>query len=1079
LRRQTIPTGLRILIIAACVCGGAILFAEAAFAAGGLTGVVEEPPGRPSPLAQLTLVRGQTGEQYKVVADEEGNYAVAGLPAGSYSVFARSRRGGAAVKLHFVVEDGRQIVLPVRLAVSWTPSVSIPLRTFPLSGRYYIDAVARASEITRGQQGGNIEGYGPYSPRGNSAFNSIGQRAQSNNYLLDGADNNEPWLRGELMRPSTEFIESTSLAAIYVLAGVGHAAGGSIEATTRRGGNRFHGNAFDYFQSSALSARNFFDGAEKAGLLGNRFGATIGGPLPGNRWFFFLGADLLRERRGLTVISTVPTAEQKAGDFGATPIFDPTTIRPVWGSYFERQPYPGSSIPTSEMSPAGRKLVALYPDPNLPGLANNYRFQPNRIDNCDSVTLRIDRSLKRNGTLFSRFSYERYHLDSPSAFPDVAASDYSQHANAGVTSLKAWNGVVSHTAALTPSFIGEFRASVGRFDIAGHASDAGADVSQAIGVPGLDELGLPVVAPKGYTQLGASMPFPLTVRNTNYQIEQSFRWARGRHSWSFGFQAIRRHADGTASEWSSRGTFLFTPDYTSSPGTDRTGNSIATLLLGYPAETRRDIQLQPYRLRAWEWGAYLQDEFRLLPRLTISAGLRYSLYPPLTEANDRIVNFNFDLEAPALDQFAGQGAVNRFGGIGFRKTTVAPRIGFACDVTGNGRTVLRGGFSMGYDTGAYYSQGRLARNPPFASRLDIINGSYQLGTRLDDGLPPPEATALLDVESLNRARTAIYAIEPDSYTPYADQWGLVLEHALASDLRIELSGAGSMGMHLYGAYDANQPYPAPDPYPYPRYPFEPLTSRVEYLGYAAGSTYYGGQARVEGRILSGLLVNATYRYAHQIDDGTEPSTPQLSRPAVPQYIYHLRGVRSASPYDIKHRLMANAMYELPASIAGLPKPLGAALGGWTTSAFVTLQTGFPFAPEMAVNPLNNGAVQLPNRVGSGVLPAGERSHLRWFNTSLDPSDPDHAFEFPGAFEYGNAGLGILRGPGLAAVDIALHRRFRLMEGTGLELRFEAFNLLNRVNLALPNRVLEVDSAGVISHTATPSRQIRISAMLDW
>jgi hypothetical protein len=611
-----------------------------------------------------------------------------------------------------------------------------------------------------------------------------------------------------------------------------------------------------------------------------------------------------------------------------------------------------------------------------------------------------------------------------------------------------------------------------------HALDAGLDASATLGIFGLGKDGVPVVRPTGYAQLGAAGPVPLGIATETNQVEDTIQWTHGRHRWQFGVQAIRRHVDGTASEWTPRGTFLFTPDYTSQPGVDGTGNAIASLVSGVPSEFRRDVQFEPFRLRGWEWAGFVQDAFRVGRRVTIEAGLRYSLYPPVTEADNRMVNFNYSRVTPALDQFAGVGGVNQYGGPGYKQYAVAPRIGFAVDLFGNGKTVLRGAFSQTYDTGAYISEGSLARNPPYAARQDIFGGSLQLGLKLADGVPAPERTALTDTASLNRVRGAIYAIEPAPYTPYSDQWGLYVQQQLRPGLALELGGMGSMGMHLYAGANVNQPYPAPSPYQWRRYPYEPYVSRVEYVGYGGGSTYYGGQLRLAGRVSSGLRLLAIYRLAKSIDDATAPASGQQSRPPGPQFIYDTRGTRSPSSYDVFQRLVLTAFYDVPLGNSG-SRLWRAALSNWRASSVVTLQTGFPFTPELAINGLNNGGFQLPDRAGDGSLPSDQRCYLHWFNTSLNRADPRHAFETPHLYQYGNSGFNIVRGPGLATVDGALDRSFALGGRLRLRARVEAFNLLNRANFALPNRILGLESSGAINHTSTSSRQFQLAARLEW
>jgi hypothetical protein len=937
----------------------------------------------------------------------------------------------------------------------------------PPSCRNYLDLLRVVPEVTRG----------------NTSLNSTGQREQNNNFLVDGMDNNDSWLRGPVLEPSIEAIESVSLATVYVSSELGRATGAAVNVQTRAGSNRFHASLFGYLQNSALNARNFFDGAHKPGLVQNQFGGNAGGPLHKEDWFFFFNADLSREHRGLTVISTVPTAAQKEGDFGNVLIYDPLSIYPVTPVDFLRLPFPGNRIPPGLISLQARKLIALYPDANLPGEVSNYRFTPTLVRNGDKLDFRTDKVLSARSTLFVRFSDGRHDVQSPGALPGLAGSDSIQHANGTNTSLRAWGGILSHTLTVRPSLTNEFRAGVNRMDVTAYALDRGLNASAALGIPGLGSEGLPVVSPMGYAQLGAAGPAPMKVRTTSYQIEDAVLWTRRGHTFKFGFQAIRRHADGTASEWTSRGTFLFTPDYTSQVGVAGTGNAIASLLTGYPAEVRRDVQYEPFRLRGWEWAGFIQDEIRLWRRLTIQVGVRSSLYPPVTEASNRMVNFNYVRATPALDQFAGQGGVNKYAGVGYDKTAFAPRFGFALDLSRNGSTVLRGGFSQMFDAGEYLAQGRLARNPPYATRQDIFGGSLQLGLSLGDGLPAPERAALLDAASLNRVHGAIYAVEPTVYTPYSDQWGLSVQQRLRPGLTLEVGGSASMGMHLYGSLNINQPYPAPSPYQWRRYPFEPYVSRIELLGLGAGSTYYGGQVKLSGELRPGLQLMTFYRYAKAEDDAPAPSDNELSRPPGAQYIY-TRGTRGASSFDIAHRLVLTASYDVPSGNSRAGRSPGSrlfrwALADWRASSVVIVQTGVPFTPQLALNGLNNGGYQLPNRLGDGSLPSGQRSYLHWFNTSLDPADPNRAFETPPLYQYGNSGYNIIRGPGLATVDAAMARRFLAGSGAHLSARIEAYNLFNRANFALPNRILGLANSGAINRTSTPARQIQLALGLEW
>ena len=1047
-RRQTGPRERRAPRSAPLLC--ALLLCRCATAAGSggaISGAVLSVTGEPVAAARISLVERTTRFRRELVSDDSGRYAAAGLPPGAYTVTVTSVFTAASAEEPVVIRDGETLNLP--LVVGKSPPADSDM---PLAARDALSLMRNRSEITPGQQGGNIEGNGPYGFRGNTSLNSYGMRGQSNGFLLDGLDNNDSWVRGAAIAPPLDAVASATLAAGYIPAELGHAAGAVVTLETRAGSGQFHGDAFEYLGKTALDARNFFDGANKPALEANQFGGALGGPVRPGKWTFFFAPELRRGREGVTVSSTVPTQAKKTGDFGAAPmtIYDPLSIRSVGENLFERSPFPANLIPEAEIPQASRNLMALYPDPTAPGAADNYSLVSNRVLNSSQFALRSDYDLSPTSRLYVRLVAGSAVGQSPGALPapagmgfpagSYAGSDSAQNAD-GVDTHEHWmSGAVSHTATLSTSLTNEFRAGVSVNDLRSYAADRGFDASAALGIPGLGSSGMPNFSVLGFASLGAGSAAPFAMREASYELEDSVAWKTGRHSWRFGFQAIRRHADGDASDWSSRGDFFFTPDFTSQPGMANTGDSIASLLLGYPSEVRRDVQFAPYALRAWEWAGFVQDSFRLTRALTVDAGVRYSLYPPVTEAGNRMVNFNFNPYTPALNQFAGQSRVSPYAGEGVNKHSVAPRVGFALDLSSKGSAVLRGSFSQAWDAGQYLSWGSLARNPPYASRLDTINGTFQVGPNLTAGLPP-----------ISSASGAIYAIQPANYTPYSDQWGLWLGTRLRRGLTAEIGGMGSMGIHLPVTYNINQPYPAPTPYAYSRYPYGAFQSRIDYLGFAGGSTYYAGTFKLTGR-----LFQVSYTYGKSLDDATAPGSDQQSRPDGPQDIYYPRGVRSPSPFDVPQRLVGTAHYDWM---------------GWRIYATATVQSGFPFTPELAVNSLNNGGFQLPNRIGYGALPAGQRSYLGWFDTS--------AFAMPALYQYGDSGFDILRGPGMADVDAAVAKTIALREGLRLQMRVESFNLLNRTNFALPNRILGVESTGVIDHTVTPARRLQLAARFEW
>ena len=1032
--------------------------------------------GNPVPFVEITLLRPHTDFRLTLPADSDGTYLVARLGPGPYTIAVTSVIYGISVAT-VMVEDFKTAIGSFVVNNPTSPGGDD-------TGRACLDSVREQADIAPGQQGSAAEGAGPYGFRANMSFNVNGQRGQNNNFLLDGMDNNDNWTGSALFNPPAAAIGAVNLMDGYIPAASGHATGASVSVYTRSGSSELHGSAHEEFGNSALDARNFFDGAQKPATMANQFGGSLGGPVRKGGWYFFADLEGLHSRQGLTVISTVPTGAQKAGSFGFAPIYNPFTIAPTPSGIFERQLFPNDRIPQSLFSPAGEKLLALYPDPNLPGIANNYRYSPPAVHNSGWFHGRSDKRLSAQHSLSVSAGYEHERVQSPGALPAPAGlslaqsslgSDITQNADDADMTANAWEAAIAETAALRPALVNEFRAGAASLHLQAQPLDQRTNWSTLLDIPGLSDAGLPTVSPTGFTSLGAAGAAPFDLRMSNYQLEDTMRWTTAHHAWHFGVQAIRRFADGDAGDVSSRGTFFFTPDYTSQQGSaSPTGDSIASLLLGFPSEVQRDVQFSPYHLRAWELSGFIGDQIRL-GRLTIQAGLRYSLYLPLTEASDRMVNFNYSRTEPALDQFAAQAGVNQYADVGFSKRALAPRVGFVLNLSASGSTALRGGFSKSYDSGTYLAEGILARNPPYASLLDRINGTFQLGPNLTAGLPTPVAVSLLTAQALNAAQGSINAIQPENSTPYADQWDLFFERRLGSRLLFEIGGAGSMGIHLEDAFNANQPFPAPTPYATLRYPYDPYESRITYLNLGGGSTYYGGQVKLSGQVRPGLMVLLSYSHSKSVDDSVAPFSDPLSRPAAPQDTYNGRGNRGPSPFDVTQRAVFTAYYALPRPTSG--NWFAAAARDWHANAVVTLQTGFPFTPELAVNSLNNGGFQLPNRAAGGTLPADQRSYLHWFKTTLGAAGS--AFQVPALYHYGNSGFDILRGPGLATADAALSRSFRLRENLRLETRFAATNLLNRANFALPNRYLGVESSGVISHTITPARELQLAVRVAW
>ena len=525
----------------------------------------------------------------------------------------------------------------------------------------------------------------------------------------------------------------------------------------------------------------------------------------------------------------------------------------------------------------------------------------------------------------------------------------------------------------------------------------------ALGIPGVNEAlppysgGLLAIRPTGFQFLGANTPIPSISQNTNYQLNDNVTHIVGRHSMKYGFQVIRRHLNFFESQDPARGFFNFNPEFTNN-GSGQGGNSIASLLLGFPQQITRATLFGTFGLRAWEMSWYAQDDFKVSRRLTLNLGLRYELFFPLTEVKGRLANFNFDPVNPAVSLIPALGG-DKYAGRSVDKNNFAPRVGFAYSLTSSGRTVLRGSYGLHYVSVHYAGQGALGRNVPFMPIQNFLPGSLFVGRNLTDGIPIPGPTvfdtaAKLQAGALAGAVGTVQAVDLNTKLSYAQQWGFNVQHELRSGTLIDLGYVGTRGLHLFSAYNLNQADPGPGSIA-SRRPLQAISNiaNVNYLGYFGASTYHAFQSKFTQQFKSGVNVLAVYTWSKSIDDSISASSGQNNRIAGYQDINNRRAARGPSTFDTPHRFVLSGAYELPFGkgkrwASSAHPAVTALIGGWELATITTLQSGLAFTPTLASSNLNNGgAFQLPNRIGSGELPKDQRTIQRYFDASAFVAPP--------------------------------------------------------------------------------------------
>lgn len=1102
---------------------------------GTFLGSVRDASGAVIPGATITIVNQDTGFRREAAVDGNGEFELPYVPLGNYTVQCKARGFKSVDRTGVNLQVDQKARIDFTLSVgdvteTITVEEAAPLvktassefgevvqkravQELPLNGRNYVQLVHLTAGVTTGQQGGNIEGAGAFVPRGTGSFNANGQRGQNNNFLVDGIDNNEAWINTTILQPSVEATNEFKVYTANAPAEFGRSSGGIVNVQIRSGTNEFHGSVYNYLRNSSLDARDFFQRRTATNtrripaFRQNQYGVTFGGPIQKNSWFIFGDYQGLRQGRGLNVLSIVPTVDQRSGNFGGTAIFDPLTTRlnPNFNAaqpssaanpQYLRDAFPGNSIPAARIPRPSRLLAGLYPDPNVG--ANQFFFSPNRIQRDDAFNVRSDKVISSKNNLFVRMSRGYNFTDLPGAMPApanpgftmgrFAGGDTGQLADAADFQLTTWGGVLADTHVFKPNLVNEFRMGFSRFDLFAVPKDMDIPSARELGIPGVSEAvppfsgGLPAIRPVGFAFLGANTPIPSISITNNYQINNNLTHILGRHSLKYGGQVIRRHLNFFESQDPARGFWNFNAEFTNNT-LGAGGSPIASLLLGYPNQISRATLFGSFGLRAWEYAFFVQDDFKVNRRLTLNLGLRYELFLPLTEVGGRLANFNFDRANPAPNLIPALGG-DKYAGRSQDLNNFAPRLGFAYDVTGKSRTVVRGSFGLHYVSVHYAGQGALGRNVPYMPIQNIIPGALFVGRNLTDGIPIPTFRPLNTAAEVQAAAAAgqvgtIQAVDRDTKFTYSPQWGLNVQHELRPGSLIDIGYVGTRGINLFSAYNMNQAQPGPGGIP-ARRPIQPISNiaNINFLGYFGASTYHALQTKFTQQWKSGINMLAVYTWGKSIDDSISASSGQVNRVGGYQNIDDRRSARAPSTFDIAHRFVLSGGYELPFGkgkrfFSGAGEGMNRLVGGWQLTTITSLQTGFAFTPTMAASNLNNGgAYQLPNRTCNGSL-GSSWTIQRYFDTSC--------FVAPAQFTYGNSGLNVLRGPGLSQVDFAVHKNVALWNETSrLQLRIEGFNVMNTANFRLPNFNIGVPAGGQITNTLTGfGRQIQVVAKIEF
>jgi hypothetical protein len=1057
---------------------------------GTILGNVRDSSGGIVPGATVTLVNTGTGLTRAVTTDASGEYTAPMIPTGTYSVSAEMTgfKKQTLANVHVGVDQKMRIDLrldvgemtevveiqaetPLVQTSSSDLSATIEgkqIETLPLNGRNFVALTRTIPGVVRGNPGSNIDGAGSLAWRASASFSANGQRPRDNNYLLDGVDNNETWLQTVVIFPSVDALDEFKLQTSTYSAEFGKSMGGVVNLQIKSGTNQYRGSVFEFMRNDALDANNWFNnraGRKKPDFSQHQFGGTLGGPIVKDKTFFFVDYQGMRINQGAAFLSTVPSELMRQGNFSeiGRPIYDPLT----------GQPFPGNVVPQDRWDPAaGNVLRDLIPAPNTAGTRNalgqninNYLINPKVARQDNQFDIKLDHALSASNRFFVRYSFQKTHRDQPATLPH---GDAGTTFGAGDGNIKAQSFAFNDTHTFSPSWLNEVRVGYSYIEFLMTPIDYGQNLADQVGIPGVNLNDVTSAMTQiqfeqgGSRNLGSNGNQPLITNLGNLQLFDNVTHIRGRHTFKAGGSVTFRSREVLNAD-TIVGQFFFSQNQTSncagvSSGCtvdSATGFDVASFLLGTARRKNRALfSDQTYTERRPEWAAYIQDDFRVNSRLTLNLGLRWDMFVPWVEDDDRQSNFD---PSTGLFVVASDDAVINGVRVGrhlqtWGKTDFGPRAGFAYDLSGDGRTTVRGGFGVFWNWGVGGTSSSKATNPPFLQTTDISASSGASNLTLSSGLPEPPAVD----PTLRPGGTTRSVFDINYRDQYAMNWNLNFQKQLGRDYMVELAYVGSRGRQLTLKTDQNQAPPVlgvtnADV----NRPFASLSPALRIVGTAESSgtlDYHAALFKGVKRFSNGFSALVSYTFGKAIDLVSDnDGTVSLTNVRNPGYD------RGPASYDVTHTLSTSVIYELPFARNSI-------LGGWQVNGIGFWRTGIPVnitqTGVMASTGVGGGGLNAnrPNRIGDGI--PGDQTIDHWF----DPADFERPADTTATF--GDAGRNILRGPGVFNIDMSLVKNTKIGR-IDSELRIEAFNVLNHPQFGQPNGQLGNSAFGTITASGNP------------
>jgi carboxypeptidase family protein/TonB-dependent receptor-like protein len=1104
------------LVLAVALCFLSPVGANAQIAGATLTGTVVDASGAVVPNAQISITNEATGEVRTITVDSAGVYSAPNLLPGKYDVTATATGFATTVQKNVTLTVGAQQLLNLKMQVGQinekvvvtdeAPAVQLSdsaisgvvsqeaVQQLPLNGRDWtslatlqpgVDSVGSVQANTGGPDRAR-RGYGVQ-------MTISGTRPTQNNYRIDGISVNDYTNGGPgSVVGSTlgvDAVQEFSVLTSNYSAEYGRTAGGVINALSKSGTNSIHGDVYEFMRNSAFDAKNYFDQPGSIPLFHrNQFGGAIGGPIVRDKTFFFADYEGFRENNHLTTTVTVPSVAARKGILCS-------------------QPQPGSGCTPHQVTgaanpdPATGIDVAVLPylglwgpeNPSLPYFDNGdmgtYSFVGGHVTTENFGVGRLDHRFSDKDSFFGSYQYDSATLTQPDPNNDVLVGNTTGRGYVALEETHIVNSQIVNSARF--GLNRSLHTAIGVSAINPLASQLSLGEN-----PGADNPQIDILSGYNSAQPGLNQIEKLDFFENSYQGYDDLFWTRGKHSLKMGFAVERVQLN--AFDPAPAGEIQF------GSLADPNNNGFLT---NDPIDLAAPLPSAPFihfNFRSSIFGGYFQDDIRLRPTLTVNLGLRYEMSTVPSEAHGHLsalsspFNQSFQNTIVASSVFSNPTYHN-----------FEPRIGFAWDPFGNGKTSIRGGFGIFDILPLPYLLGQFATNTaPFTENGSAVN--------LPPGSFPTQAFNILASAAQNNLGLRIAYIEPHPKRDYLMQWNVNVQHELLPNLTAMAAYVGSRGVHqIFRADDINSTQPvngSTPPYLWPVAPaggsnpvISPDIGRMDTLQWNNDSYFDGMELQIQKHMSHGLEVGGSYTWSRAIDGGDGSIASDAFLNSIPALFYFLpRYRRTAADFNITHNLTINYLWNVPSG--SLSGPRAWLAKGWQIGGIAQIRSGLPFTALLGGDPLglnDSAPFAYPDRLtgpgcGAPVNPQSGFNNYIKTNCFALPTMPAAQASLcnPGSFSgaanpapagtvycqnlLGNGSKNDVYGPGLIDFDFSAVKDTHIGDKVNVEFRAEMFNIFNRVNFNPPlvnNFVFDqsgAPQASPLDSTATTSRQIQFA-----